>query len=359
MPGPGALDGRAKVLLIGLLILLIVFSAHRYLFAPTAGPYAVFSGATMGTTWNVKVASANLSPDAQREIGATVQASLEAVNAAMSTWDPESEISRFNAARDTEARALSARTLEVLRAAERISRISGGAFDATVGPLVQAWGFGGADQPERPPSPERLEAIAARVGFEKLEVGRRWARKQHPELEVDLSAIAKGHGVDAVAQALEGLGHRAYLVEVGGELRASGLKLDGQRWRVAIEQPADGLRAIHRVLDLDDMAMATSGDYRNYYEDAEGQRISHTIDPRTHAPIRHGLASVTVLHPSAMMADGWATALNVMGPAAGYTLAEQQGLAAYFIVRTDGGRFDGRATPQMQVQLDATQEPAL
>ncbi len=358
MPAPGALDARARVLLIVLLLALIAVSTHRYIFAPTPGPYAVFSGATMGTTWTVKVASEHLSPNDHREIGQAIEAALDDVNGAMSTWDPESEISRFNAARSVSATPLSPQTLRVLRAAREISRLTGGGFDVTVGPLVKAWGFGGAEPPEVAPSPADLKALKARVGFEKLILDEDGAaRKLHPELEVDLSAIAKGHGVDRVAMALEGLGHRAYLVEVGGEIRAAGRKLDGKRWRVAIEQPSEGMRTVHRVLDLDDIAMATSGDYRNYYEDERGRRISHTIDPRTAQPIRHALASVTVLHPSAMMADGLATALNVMGPEAGYSLAEREGLAAHFIVRDGEAGFEARSTAAKRALLAATDAP--
>jgi thiamine biosynthesis lipoprotein len=336
MPAPGALDRRSLRLLIFLLLALAAISIHRYWFAAPPGPYLAFAGQTMGTTWDVKVASSPFSPGEQRRVAAAAQAALDRVNALMSTWDPASEISRFNASESLEPFAIAPETAAVLRIAAEVSERSEGAFDITVRPLVNAWGFGAVNTLPSTPTPETLAALRRHVGWQKivLDEDTSSVRKAHPKTEIDLSAIAKGFGVDQVAEALEALGHHDYLVEVGGELRASGVRLDGAVWRVAIEQPDSEIRAIHQVLELKNLSMATSGDYRNFYEEA-GVRLSHTIDPREGAPIRHALASVTVLHPSAVHADAWATALNVLGPEAGYAVAVREGLPAYFILREE------------------------
>ena len=354
MPSPLALNTRAKVLLGVGLVGLVGLSVHRLWFAGPPGPYVAIAGETMGTTWEVKLASPGIEPDEIREAAALVQASLDEVVAAMSSWEPDSDVSRFNASRSTEAVAISAQTAEVLVAAERASLATRNGFDVTVGPLVTAWGFGtGAQIAPTPPTDEVLDEIRTHVGHGLLvlDLAGPSLGKRDPEVEIDLSAIAKGYGVDRVARALEAAGHHDYLVEVGGELRAAGVKLDGKRWRVAIERPSEEMRAIHATLLLQDAAMATSGDYRNYYE-IDGKRISHTIDPRNGRPITHALASVSVVDTSAMWADALATGLNVLGPAAGYHVAETQGIAAYFILRRDGGGFESRPTTAMQALLE-------
>jgi thiamine biosynthesis lipoprotein len=353
MPAPGALDTRAKILLAVGLVLLVGFSVHRLWLAPPAsGPYASLAGATMGTTWSVKIAGEQASDVDLAALGQTIQAELDEVVALMSTWEPDSEISRFNAIRSTEPFRISASTGAVLATALETSRLSGGAFDITVGPLVQAWGFGSEERRGAWPSAAKVEALRGRVGWERLELdlGFGTVRKEHPEMQVDLSAIAKGYAVDRVAARLLALSRHDWLVEVGGELRAAGRKRDGSAWRVAIEQPDVIGRAIHLAIDLQDRAMATSGDYRNFYEEND-VRISHTLDPRTGRPISHALASVTVIDDTAMRADALATALNVLGPEAGYTLSEELELAVYFILRTDGG-FETRSTPSFDALLD-------
>jgi thiamine biosynthesis lipoprotein len=242
--------------------------------------------------------------------------------------------------------------MEVLKVAEFVSLRSDGAFDITVGPLVEAWGFGSRGAEEQAPSERSLQALLSDVGYRLLvlDAAEKKLRKTRPAVEVDLSAIAKGYGVDRIAEALDGLGHHEYLVELGGELRARGQRLDGNPWRVAIEKPSEDLRRIHQVLELKNRAMATSGDYRNYYE-LDGRRISHTLDPRSGRPLDHSLASVSVLHERAVLADAWATALNVLGENAGYTLAIEEGLAAYFITRSAPGKFESRSTPSFAAHL--------
>ena len=352
MPPHAGLDRRTRALLVAGMILLLGFSGWRLFFAAPPGPYVALSGRSMGTTWDVKVASRGLRGDAVRGLAATIQARLDHVESLMSTYDPDSELMRFNRQASTEPFPASPETLAVFAAAREVSRLSSGAFDVTVKPLVEAWGFGAASRDDDPPSDAEIQSLRERVGWDRIAVDppAGTLRKTRADVEADLSAIAKGFGVDEVADALAGLGYENYLVEVGGELRARGRRLDGLHWRVAIERPDATTRAIQEVIELRDQAMATSGDYRNYYE-RDGVRLSHTIDPRDGHPIRHRLASVTVLHATAMQADGLATALDVLGPDEGYTLAVREGLAAYLLVRGEDGGFEVRATPAFSALL--------
>lgn len=332
------------MLVVGVLVLGAA-TVHRLWLAEVPGPVIEFAGETMGTGFVVKVAVPSMSRDEYRRVAAAVTEVLRSVNARLSTWEPESEISRFNRHASTEPFPASQALLEVMATARRVSERSGGAFDVTIRPLVQAWGFGDHAKLPGGPEPAELARLRERVGWHRIEVRDAALVKSRPEVVCDLSAIAKGYGVDAVAAELVGLGYPDHLVEVGGELVAGGSRAEGRPWRVAIEQPdSETGRTVHRALPLRDAAMATSGDYRNYYEQ-DGVRISHTIDPRTGRPVSHRLASVTVIDRQAMVADAWATALNVLGPEAGYTEAVEEEVAAYFIVREADGGFSMRSTP--------------
>lgn len=309
----------------------------------------VYNGFTMGTSFNVKWVAAE--PDTTTRVGAAITAELTDVNASMSTYIADSELSRFNRSRSLEWQAISPGLAEVLSLAQRISQDSAGAFDVTVGPLVNLWGFGPDGRVVKAPRPEEIEALRQSVGYEKLELDpvRLKLRKAASQTYVDLSAIAKGYGVDRVARLLEAQGFDNYLVEIGGELRAKGVKPDGSSWLVAIESPVAGQRAIQHVIKVTDVAIATSGDYRNYFEE-DGVRFSHTIDPQTGAPISHRLASVTVLAASCAQADATATALMVLGTDAGYAYAVSQGVEALFISKTASG-FSERMTPGFKEYL--------
>ncbi len=304
------------------------------------------SGETMGTHYQVQVVVTEASQHVQQALATAVNEQLDGVDARMSTYQPGSEISRFGGWPAGEPMPISADTLELLLLSRQLSERSGGAFDVTVSPLVQLWGFHEKRDLETEPDPEVLQAARQRVGFGMLEIhdGSDSLSKQHPGLAVDLSAIAKGHGVDRVAQALDALGHEHYLVEIGGELRLRGRSVDGDPWRVGIERPLDDARQVHTALALESGAMATSGDYRQFYR-LDGERFSHTIDPRTGRPVEHDLASVSVVHPSCALADGWATALMVLGPDEGSAVAEREGLAAFFIRRKDDGSFVAWSSP--------------
>jgi thiamine biosynthesis lipoprotein len=310
----------------------------------------VISGPTMGTAYAVKLHDATAEVDAAA-LKLEIDALLERINDQMSTWRPDSELSRFNSNGGTDWFPVSAATAYVIEAAEGISVLSNGAFDVTVGPVVNLWGFGPDRNKADPPSQEQIEKAMERVGYRQLAVRASPAalRKQRPDLYVDLSAIAKGFAVDEVSRLLDERNIQSYLVEIGGELRARGSKPDGSPWKVAIEQPLSSERSVQSIVSLGDHAIATSGDYRNYME-KDGKRYSHTINPRTGRPIAHGLASVSVITASAMRADALATAIMVMGPLEGYRLAIREALAVQLIIRS-GDQLQVLATPEFESYL--------
>lgn len=308
-----------------------------------------FQGSTMGTTYTVKVVEPGLGESRVEEIRHLIDERLEEVNQKMSHYKEDSELSRFNQLRESTPFPVSPETFEVFRRAIEISRLSNGAFDITVGPLVDAWGFGPGDRPEQIPSEEQIEVLRQQTGYEKLELDpdALSVRKTEPQVRCDLSAIAKGYGVDRVADALAAEGFENFMVEVGGEVRTDGVNDSGQPWRIGVERPVTTGRVIERVISLSGWALATSGDYRNYYE-IDGVRYSHMIDPRTGRPIAHRLASVSVVDETCTRADGFATALLVLGPEEGYSLAVQEDLAVLFLVHEGGGGFQALETPAFE-----------
>ena len=303
-----------------------------------------YNGLTMGTTYSVKLVSMPAGLDAQG-LQDGIESRLDAVNARMSTYLETSELSRFNNSDSTDWQEASAELVKVLQNALRIGELSDGAFDVTVGPLVNLWGFGPRASDAAIPSDAAIQEALGKVGYRSLHVRSEppAIKKDRGDLYVDLSSIAKGYAVDTVADYLDTVGLENYLVEVGGEIRARGHNASGLAWRIGIERPAPGTRAVHTVVNLHDVAVATSGDYRNYFEKA-GHRYSHAFDPRTGRPVTHDLASVTVISGTAMHADGMATTLMILGPDAGYQLAEREALAALFVVRVED-RFVDRSTP--------------
>ena len=324
-----------------------------------APPVHVFDGTTMGTTWAVRVVAADPWPRAERDrVGAEIQTVLDDVESKMSHYEPSSELSRFNRARTIRPFPVSADTLEVFREARRLGELTGGALDVTVGPLVNAWGFGPVEPERLPPAGELLSRLRAHVGYARIELDAAAStlRKTDPAVEGDLSAVAKGYGVDRVAGVLREVGLRRFLVEVGGEIVAAGVNQLQRPWRIGIESPAAG-GGIQRVVPLQDRAMATSGDYRNRRE-VDGRWVSHTIDPRTGRPVEHRLASVSVVADRCATADGLATALEVLGPEDGYALAAGQGWAALFLIRGDDGAIRERATPAFSALLAESESGA-
>jgi len=300
----------------------------------------MLQGATMGTTYTVKMVELppGLEPDG---VQAEIDAILEKINRQMSTYLEDSELSRFNRSRATDWIDVSQELADVLHQARQVSTLTKGAFDVTVGPLVNLWGFGPSLGDNQVPSEQDIREASNRVGYTGLQVRRSppAINKHHPDLYVDLSAIAKGYAADVVAEYLQALGIDNYMVEIGGEIQAKGRNARGSWWRIAIEKPSIGSRSLHTIVELNGVGIATSGDYRNYFE-TEGRRYSHTIDPVSGRPVTHKLASVTVANPSTMQADAMATALMVLGPEAGYRFAEEHELAAFFIVKSEDGFYD-------------------
>lgn len=308
-----------------------------------ATPEMSISGETMGTYYHVKLLVPDAFPLNEAELKKHIDALLIEVNAHLSTYIPDSEISQLNQKPTGEVIEASPMLFYMLELSQQIFNQSGGAFDISIGPLVNLWGFG----PQKPfgnvPTDEQITEAKKRIGSNKfvLDSEVRTLTKR-ADLYLDLSAIAKGYGADLVADELKKHGVRNFMVEIGGELHVAGVNNKGIGWVIGVENPSFLNTGASSAISLSNKGIATSGDYRNYYEQ-EGKRFSHTIDPQTGKPITHALASVTVIHKSAAEADAYATAINVLGPKAGYTLAETLNLAAYFIVR-DGEGFTTKHT---------------
>ena len=303
----------------------------------------------MGTSYSVTVPGA----DAHQEslLRTAVRVELDLVDGLMSTYRPDSELSRLNRHASGEPFAVSEQTFDVLVAARRASEMTGGAFDVTVGPLVDAWGFGPGG-PTAEPSDDEVAGLLKASGWGNLllDPDGRTASKTVPQLRCDLSAIAKGYAADRVSAALADLGFQDHLVEVGGEVVARGSNPRGQAWRVGIERPDAAGRLAYRVLRIRDTAVATSGDYRNFRESA-GRRYSHVLDPRTGRPATSLVASATVLDPTAAMADALATALLVVGEAEALALAERENLAVLLLLRDGEGGFRETASSRFHATM--------
>lgn len=298
-------------------------------------------GETMGTTWQVSVAAA---PAAASTLKPRIDTLLERINDQMSTYRPRSELSRLNANPSRDWLPVSQELFTVLSAARAVSVASDGAFDVTVGPVVNLWGFGPQARIDAPPSPAALRDALARVGYRQLELAASppRVRKARRDLYIDLSAIAKGYAVDEVAALLAHAGIDNYLVDIGGEVRARGHNGEGIAWQVGVALPRADRDAIERVLPLTDTALATSGDYRNFF-DYQGRRYTHEIEPASGQPVSNDVASVSVLHASCMLADAYATAFMVMGAERGLKLATREKLRVLFLLR-EGEGFAARAT---------------
>lgn len=315
-------------ILFGLLMLgLVLWAVRREPRSASRPPEpTAIGGTTMGGNWSVKFRSALPSPQRVQD---DVQSLLDRLEGQMSLWRADSVLSRFNASQSTDWISVPTELAEVVGVAQGVSEKSGGAFDITVAPLVNLWGFGPARKDHRPAVPTDADVLVARehVGYRKLQVrvDPPAIRKVDPLVAIDLGGIGKGFAADQVAHMLDALGVD-YLVAIGGELRARGA------WRVGIETPTPDTRRVFRSLVLRDGSLSTSGDYRNFRE-IEGKHYCHEIDPRTGRPIENSPASVSVIHPSGTEADALATAMMVLGPARGVELANRQGISALFILR--------------------------
>ncbi len=298
-----------------------------------------FGGPTMGTTYHVRFVASKSDPVDPQQLQRDVESLLADIDRQMSTYRDDSELSRFNRAAAGEWFAVSRATAEVAAAAQELSRKTDGALDVTVGPLVRLWHFGPGKVSTslrrfQPPAEAAIQSARNLVGYEKLEVrvDPPALRKLTQGLEVDLSSIAPGYAVDQIAGLLTGQGIKNFIVEIGGEIRAAGGRDNGKPWKVAIERPSLERRELYAALALEDAAISTAGDYRKFYEH-DGKHYSHIIDPAIGRPVEHALASVTVAAESCLDADGWDTALLVVGPERGFDYAERNDIAALFIVR--------------------------
>ncbi len=298
-------------------------------------PQYELTGSALGTTFSVLlVAPGELF--SEDELRSSILQALEDIDRLASTWREDSELSRFNTNASNTWIDTSLEFCEAIERALEIGRITDGAFDITVGPLVNLWGFGPEGTVSEPPAEDRLRAVRGQVGYQQLQTrcDMPAVQKRTGSVYVDLSGWAKGYAVDKLAALLDQRALKDYLVEIGGELRVRGHNADGLKWAIAVEAPSTTKRVPHSVLRLTDVSIATSGDYRNYF-DHDGNKYSHTIDPRTGYPISHALAAVTVVNESAAYADAMATALLVLGPTKGPERAEQLGVAAYFLIRNN------------------------
>ena len=303
------------------------------------------SGETMGTDYSVKIAANSVD---MKRVKGQVEATLDTVDAMLSTYRPESELSRFNADSTTEWHTVSGEFCAKVELALSVSKMTDGAFDITVGPLVNLWGFGPDAQTDEPPSDEDIAAAEAVVGYRRLhaDCAIPALKKDVPDLYIDMSGLGKGYAADRVAEKLDEDGLTNYLIEVGGELRLRGTNGRGDKWAIGIEAPLYDRREPYTVVHLTDTAVATSGDYRNYFESG-GVHYQHIIDTRTGRPVTHSMASVTVVDGDGSRADALATGLLVLGPDRGMQLARTQGLAVLFLMR-DEGRITEMSSPAFE-----------
>ncbi len=280
----------------------------------------VFTGKTMGTTYQVKVVAGFFQNAG--DLGPAIERRLDEINQSMSIYRKDSEISRFNRHISREPFRISDDFVRVMEVSQPLFEMAGGAWDPTVAPLVELWGFGVKDPTGRIPEQDAIESRLKSVGFHQLECkDHRYLLKKHPALSLDLGSIAKGFGVDQVAEVIAAAGFQDYLVEIGGEVVAAGYRKDGTNWRIGINTPVQGspFDQVYKVVTLHHQAMATSGDYRNFFV-MNGKTYSHVIDPRTGYPVSNGVVSVSIIAKSCTYADGLATAVMVMGRPAGMAL---------------------------------------
>ena len=319
----------SKKRLIGLLLLIGTLSG-----CGSGDSMESFGGPTMGSSYSIKyVRHAGLPGVAQ--VQPEVEQILTDIDRQMSTYRHDSDIERFNALPANSCQTMPAAVLELVRVGEQLSSQSEGSYDLTVEPLMNLWGFGPQGREEKVPSAAALAETLQRVGYRHLRIDGDRLCKDAP-VEVDFNSIAAGYAVDTIAARLEAMGIHDYLAEATGELKARGSKLDGSAWRIALEEPRDDQQVVERIIQVDGYGVSTSGDYRNYFQQ-DGRRYSHTFDARSGAPVLHNLASVTVIDPRTVMADGLSTLLLILGPEKAWDFAEKHQIGAFFVIRADTG----------------------
>lgn len=330
--------------LVALLIVVAIVAVIRYGQKTFVVPSAELSGLTMGTSWQVKIPHWEKSRGELQNLEEDIDQLLEDINWSMSTWIPESDLSKWNRSRRLDPIEVDPDLLQVVRFALAVARASGGAFDPTVDPLVNLWGFGPEGRPLQPPSEDMIKKIRSHVGYTNVVIiGNRLLGKKDPWVEIDLGAVAKGYGVDVLMELITSYGIKDALVEIGGETSAIGMNQAGHPWRIGVQRPVHAAipgQELQGILEISGMAVATSGDYQNFYKDEQGDFRTHIIDPRTGSPVHHSLAGVTVISTNCMTADALATALYVLGPEKGNKLVKQfKNTEAYYIERMPDGSF--------------------
>jgi thiamine biosynthesis lipoprotein len=335
-----------------------VASATLFLYlaagcAPPADPASEqveFTGAIMGTTYHIKVAAAMTDPESTGTAKA-IEDALKSVDQKMSTYKPDSEVSRLNASPAGVPVTLSDETFEVFEKGLQVNRESDGAFDITVGPLVNAWGFG-PEGPAHSPGNDELATLLALVGPDKISLNSetRTVTKAADGVYCDPASVAEGYAVDQVAELLQARGYGDYMVEVGGEVRTAGKNASGAPWKIAIEKPVDEGRVIQRVVGISGVSLSTSGNYRKFYI-VDGRRVSHAINPKTGRPAEHSLASASVIHPNCALADAYSTAIMVLGEKDGLAFAEKLKLPVLLLIHGEHGDIIEQQTPEFGAYL--------
>lgn len=299
-----------------------------------------YAGATMGTSYHVTV----IGNDIPGDLAASIQAVLDDIDGQMSTYKPDSQLMQLNRAPLGQPFPISRQLMAVLLLSEDIYRQTQGAFDPSVGPLVDLWGFGPSYHEDQQPSQDNIDQLRKRLGFDGLALNESaLTATRQKDISMDLSAVAKGYAADRVAELLKAEGFSRYMVEIGGEMVLAGVNAKGIPWQIAIEKPVSEAREVEQIVSVSDVGVATSGDYRNYFEH-NGQRFSHTIDPRTGYPIRHNLASVTVVADTSGRADALATAFMVMGTEAALDYAEKHAIAILTLTKAGDGFVQAHST---------------
>ena len=286
-------------------------------------------GFSMGTTYSIALVDHDNKLDAA-EVKSRVDSSLIAFNKKLSNWDAGSEISIFNAFAGESTMQMSGQLSQVMQAAAEVNAASAGRFDTSIGPLIELWGFGAKGAFQKPNTDQIAQALELSGQSNTFSLDADTITKRQADGQVYLAGIGKGYGADVVGEVLEGLGVNDYMVEIGGDLFASGRNPDGRPWQIGIESPDPTNRSVMGVVGLSGMGLATSGDYRNYFE-ADGHRYSHLIDPTTGYPVDHKTASATVLDQDAMRADAWSTAMLILGREKGLEIAQEHDIAVQFI----------------------------
>lgn len=313
-------------------------------------PVKQLQGNTLGTRYHITLVDIPDTINADK-LHLEIERALEYYDLIFSTYKPASEISRFNRQLPGTEFEASEHLYHVVSAAQSLSVISDGAYDITTSPLIEAWGFGKAKYPEKVPGKEEVQTLIEKTGYKKLHTLENGHLLKSANIEIDLSSIAKGYIVDQISEYLMKVNISSHLVEIGGEIAVSGSNPKGKPWRLGIEKPDEGMRDVVSAVKLSNGGLATSGDYRNFYI-MDGKKYSHTINPKTGYPVEHQLGSVTVIMENTMLADAWATTLNVLGPNQGLLLAEEQGIAAFFVEYAQDNSIKTHYTKAMKRYLD-------